>query len=92
MMKKLSFAVLSLIMALSFTFSAAPMPADAAGTKVKTFANCKEINKVYAGGIARSSKAVNKGGKTKYKPFASQALYDANKKSDRDKDNIACER
>lgn len=91
-MKKLIFAVLSLAVALSFTFSTAPVPADAAGTKVKTYANCKEINKIYAGGIARSSKAVNKGGKTKYKPFVSQALYDANKKSDRDGDKIACER
>ncbi|QDY44855.1 Excalibur calcium-binding domain-containing protein [Planococcus glaciei] len=91
-MKKLSFAVMSLMVALSFTFSAAPMPADAAGTKAKTYKNCTEINKVYAGGIARSSKVKNKGGKTKYKPFVSQALYDANKKSDRDKDLIACER
>lgn len=91
-MKKFSFAVLSVMVTLSFTFSAAPLPADAAGTKVKTFANCKEVNKVYAGGIARSSKVKNKGGKTKYKPFVSQALYDANKKSDRDKDLIACER
>ncbi|MGH2316980.1 excalibur calcium-binding domain-containing protein [Planococcus sp. SE5232] len=91
-MKKLSYALLSLMVALSFTFSAAPLPADAAATKAKTYANCKEINKVYAGGIARSSKVKNKGGKTKYKPFVSQALYDANKKSDRDKDLIACER
>lgn len=91
-MKRLSFAMLSLMVALSFTFSAAPTPVDAAGTKAKTFANCTEINKVYAGGIARTSKVKNKGGKTKHKPFVSQALYDANKKSDRDKDLIACER
>ena len=90
-MKKLSFAIMSLTLALSFTVSTAPMPADAAG-KAKTFANCTEVHKVYKGGIARSSKVKNKGGATKYKPFVSQALYDANKKSDRDKDLIACER
>ncbi|OAB30940.1 hypothetical protein PMSM_21210 [Paenibacillus macquariensis subsp. macquariensis] len=53
---------------------------------------CTELNKVYKGGVARSSSVKNKGGKTKHKPFVSQALYDANKKSDRDKDLIACER
>lgn len=59
---------------------------------VKEFKNCTELNKVYKGGVARSSSVKNKGGKTKYKPFISKALYDANKKSDRDKDLIACER
>ncbi len=86
-MKKLSFAIMSFILALSFTVGVAPVDAAA-----KTYKNCTEINKVYKGGIARSSKVKNKGGATKYKPFVSQALYDANKKSDRDKDLIACER
>ena len=63
-----------------------------ANTKIITYKNCTELNKVYKGGVARSSSVKNKGGKTKYKPFASQKLYDANKKSDRDKDLIACER
>lgn len=71
---------MSLLLVMSFTISAAPMPADAAGVKAKTYANCTEINKKY------------KGGATKYKPFVSKALYEANKKSDRDKDLIACER
>lgn len=60
--------------------------------KAVTYKNCSELNKVYKGGVARSSAVKNKGGKTKYKPFVSQAIYDANKKSDRDKDSIACER
>lgn len=88
-MKKLSFGIMSFMLALSFTVGAAPAPADAAA---KTYKNCTEINKVYKGGIARSSKVKNKGGATKYKPFVSQALYDANRKSDRDNDLIACER
>ena len=91
-MKKIGFAIMSLMVAISFTVTAAPLPADAAGVKAKTYANCTEINKKYKGGIARNSKVKNKGGKSTYKPFVSQALYDANKKSDRDKDWIACAR
>ena len=65
-----------------------------AATKVtlKTYKNCTEINKIYPGGIARATTVKNKGGITKYKPYANQKLYDLNKKSDRDKDLIACEK
>jgi hypothetical protein len=63
-----------------------------AQTKIITYKNCTELNKVYKGGVARSSSVKNKGGKTKFKPFVSLALYDANKKSDRDNDLIACEK
>lgn len=38
------------------------------------------MNKVYRGGVARSASLKNKGGKTHYRPYVSQALYDANKK------------
>ena len=89
-MKRIITVVLSLLIAVSFSFS--PIHVDAANPKVVEFANCKELNKVYKGGVARSASIKNKGGKTKYKPFVSQAIYDANKKSDRDKDFIACER
>ena len=67
---------------------------EAAAPKVtlKTYANCKEINKIYPGGIARASNVKNKGGATKYKPVVNLKLYDLNTKSDRDKDLIACER
>ncbi|XYY60247.1 excalibur calcium-binding domain-containing protein [Bacillus velezensis] len=63
-----------------------------AKTKVKTYQNCKALNKVYKGGVAKSSKVKNKGGRTKYKPYVSKALYNANKRLDRDKDYIACEK
>lgn len=65
---------------------------EAAQPAAKTYKNCTELNKDYKGGVARSSSAKNKGGKTKYKPHVSKALYDANKSKDRDKDLIACER
>jgi len=64
------------------------MPANAA---TKVFKNCTELNKVYPGGVALPG-AVNSGGATKKEPKYDKALYNANKKSDRDKDGIACEK
>lgn len=63
-----------------------------ADSKVKKYKNCTELNKDYKGGVAISSSTKNKGGKTKYKPHVSKELYNANKKSDRDNDGIACEK
>jgi len=57
----------------------------------KKFKNCTELNKVYPGGVALPG-AVNAGGATKKIPKYDKALYTANKKSDRDKDGIACEK
>ena len=69
------------------------MDAEAA-TKVKIieYKNCKALNEVYPGGVAKDAKVKNKGGKTKHTPFVSAELYAKNKKSDRDDDGIACER
>ena len=64
------------------------IPANAAAKKFK---NCTELNKVYPGGVALPG-AVNAGGATKKEPKYDKALYNANKKSDRDKDGIACEK
>ena len=58
---------------------------------VKVFKNCTELNKVYPGGVALPG-AVNSGGITKKVPKYDKAIYNANKKSDRDKDGIACEK
>jgi hypothetical protein len=57
----------------------------------KKFKNCTELNKVYPGGVALPG-AVNSGGATKKAPKYDKALYEANKKSDRDNDGIACEK
>ncbi|MEH7096829.1 excalibur calcium-binding domain-containing protein [Neobacillus vireti] len=89
-MKKFFKAGIPFVLLVGFTFGAAGE--SEAATKIVTFKNCTELNKVYKGGVARSASVKNKGGKTYYKPFASQALYDANRKSDRDRDLIACER
>ncbi|WP_028390647.1 excalibur calcium-binding domain-containing protein [Bacillus cihuensis] len=86
-MKKITSIILSLSVVLGFTFGS---PVEAA--KAVTYKNCTELNKVYKGGVAKAANIKNKGGKTKYTPFVSKAIYDANVKSDRDKDGIACER
>lgn len=90
-MKKLFFIGLSAAIAFGFSTSALDT-VDAKTTKVVKYANCKALNKVYSGGVAKSSTVKNKGGKTKYKPFVSKAIYNANISKDRDKDGIACER
>jgi hypothetical protein len=78
--------------ALILGFSSTSADVVTAKTKIIKHANCKALNQVYKGGVARSASVKNKGGKTKYKPFVSKELYNANVKSDRDKDFIACER
>ena len=70
-------------------FSSYIMPSSEAVSKV--FKNCTELNKVYPGGVALPG-AVNAGGGTKKDPKYDKDLYNANKKSDRDKDGIACEK
>lgn len=67
------------------------LPTPISQTSAKAFKNCTELNKVYPGGVARPG-AVNAGGATKLTPIYSKKLYDLNKKSDRDKDGIACEK
>lgn len=64
---------------------------DTSANAAKTYKNCTELNKIYKGGVAIPG-ATNQGGIAKYKPRYSKALYLANKKSDRDKDGIACEK
>jgi hypothetical protein len=82
MRTKLSIAFVATTLLLTST------PAQAAA---KVFKNCTELNKVYPGGVALLG-AVNAGGMTKLTPKFDKKLYDANKKSDRDKDGIACEK
>jgi hypothetical protein len=75
---------------LALVVTALLLPPTAAQAS-KVFKNCTELNKVYPGGVALPG-AVNAGGMTKLTPKFNKKLYDANKKSDRDKDGIACEK
>lgn len=65
-------------------------------TKVVTFKSCTALHKKYPGGVAKAGVKYNlvsgKKKAFKVKPKISTALYKANKKLDRDKDGIACER
>lgn len=81
-MKK--FLLSALILGLSLSI-------PSANAAAKVFKNCTELNKVYPGGVALPG-AINAGGETKKEPKYDEALYLANKKSDRDKDGIACEK
>jgi opacity protein-like surface antigen len=78
-----------LALAISVAIAMSVMQSSQAVTKV--FKNCTELNKVYPGGVAMPG-AINSGGITKKAPKYNKALYLANKKSDRDKDGIACEK
>jgi len=75
------------VLALTLTLTSIPNSHAA----VKVFKNCTELNKTYPGGVALPG-AVNSGGKTKKEPKYDKALYNANRKSDGDKDGIACEK
>ena len=77
-----------LLVSVSLGLMVSTTPAHAAA---KVFKNCTELNKVYPGGVALPD-AVNAGGTTKLTPKYDKALYTANKKSDQDKDGIACEK
>lgn len=91
-MKRFLTILLALGLVLGISYGPSSSHVVEAKTKIVKFKNCKDLNKVYKGGVARTAKTKNKGGKTKFKPFVSKALYDANKGRDRDKDGIACER
>lgn len=71
-----------------------PAAANAAPS-VKTYANCTAVHRDYSGGIARKGVRYNVVGSAN-RPLKGHvkfdtALYDANRKSDRDHDGIACE-
>ena len=87
-MKRISVILLSTTLIFGVS-TISPTTTDAAA---KTFKNCTELNKTYKGGVAKAANVKNIGGKTKYAPFVSKEIYNANIKSDRDKDGIACER
>lgn len=80
------------------TTQAAAATVAKASAKPRVFKNCTELNKVYKHGVGlKGAKDKSKGkllpkgkGVTNFK--VDNALYNANKKSDGDKDGIACEK
>ncbi len=68
------------------------IPAGAAPAAPKRFANCTAMQQVYPHGVGRPG-AVDKTSGRRVTTFKrDRALYDANSRSDRDKDGIACEK
>ena len=69
-------------------------PAVAAKPKPKVYKNCTKLNKVYPHGVGKKGAKDKVSGKSK--PVTnftvSKKTYKLNKKSDRDKDGIACEK
>ena len=85
------------ILGLAPVASAATMPSpqtDGRPVAARVFANCTALNKVYRHGVGRKGARDHVSGRTK--PVTNftvnTAIYNANKKSDRDKDGIACEK
>jgi len=68
--------------------------AVSATVKPKTYANCTALNKVYKHGVGRAGARDKVArGATPVKNFrVNTKVYNLNKKSDRDKDGIACEK
>jgi hypothetical protein len=64
-MKKLFTILLSLGLVVGLSFSVTD--SAEAKVKIKTYKNCTALNKDFKGGVARTSKVKNKGGKTKYR-------------------------
>ena len=83
-MRKLIIALAALV-ALAAT-AALAAPAEAG---VRHFSNCTAMHKVYPHGIAKSHAAAGAHGRG---AKVSASLYKANKKMDRDRDGVACER
>ncbi|GAB1694559.1 excalibur calcium-binding domain-containing protein [Krasilnikovia sp. M28-CT-15] len=70
------------------------LPADAAAATVPTYQNCTALNQKYKHGVGRKGARDKVRGSTK--PVTTftvnTALYNANKRMDRDKDGVACEK
>lgn len=66
--------------------------AGVSAAKPKTYANCTALNKVYKHGVGRKGARDKTSGKPVKNFTVSTTVYNLNKKSDRDKDGIACEK
>ena len=73
----------------------AALPAEAkAPAKPPVFANCSKLNQKFPHGVGKKGAKDHVSGKSKpVKNFTvNNAIYNANRKLDRDKDGIACEK
>jgi uncharacterized membrane protein len=91
MIRKTRIAIATTVMA-ALPLAVAATPAHAVNHH-RVFANCTAMHKVYPHGVGKRGARDKVSGHTK--PVTNfkrdTALYKANKKSDRDKDGVACE-
>ena len=67
-------------------------PAHHIAASAKTYANCTQLHKVYPHGVGKKGAKDKTSGKRVTNFTVNTAVYNANKKSDRDHDGIACEK
>ena len=79
---------------LTGTFVVAPALAANAAPKPVTYKNCAALNRVYPHGVGRSGARDKVSSRSKpVTTFTRNTkVYNLNKKSDRDKDGVACEK
>jgi hypothetical protein len=70
----------------------APITAGPAEAAAKTYKNCDAMHRDYPHGVGKPGARDKTSGKRVTNFKVSTALYNANAKSDRDKDKIACEK
>lgn len=99
-MKKIHVLTVTTTLLMSLLMPISASQASVTHVVSKKYANCSKLNSKYPGGVAKSAKSKNtkkvKGkkvpAKSKKSPVVNSKLYSANKKLDRDKDGIACEK
>jgi hypothetical protein len=85
--------VLAVSFAVAVLFACQASAALGSGASAaKTFQNCTALNKVYPHGVGRVGARDRTSGTPVTNFKRSNKLYRENKKSDRDKDGIACEK
>jgi hypothetical protein len=83
---------LSAIVGCAIAISATLIPVgDASAVVVRTFANCTAMHRVYKHGVGRRYAHDHTSGTPVTNFYRNNALYYANRGSDRDHDGIACE-
>jgi hypothetical protein len=80
-----------LIVALLFSFlpTSAALAESSVSRVTTVFKNCTQVRSQFPNGVANSAKSANK---QKNAPKISRKIYNANKKLDRDRDGVICEK
>jgi hypothetical protein len=87
---RIALPAVAVVLAVTATFASAGTATSAPSPR--TFDNCTALNKVYPHGVGRPGARDRTSGTPVTTFKRSTALYNANSKSDRDKDGVACEK